>query len=86
MSYFSPAYLKNQKLLPEPNSSQPALTMSAVEDEERDPLERERIKAAGEFRRERQQQHKQQQEPRFRMVKDPKTQLPTRYEAKEEEE
>jgi hypothetical protein len=63
ISYLSPAYLKNQKLLPEPSKSQPALTVSAIEDdEERDPLERERILAAGEFRREQQQHHQRKQQ------------------------
>ena len=62
MSYLSPAYLKNQKLLPEPSKSQPALTMSAIEDEEQDPQERERILAAGEFRREQQQHQRRQQQ------------------------
>jgi hypothetical protein len=64
MSYLSPAYLKNQKLLPEPSKSQPALTMSAIEDdeEEQDPLERERILAAGEFRREQQHHQRKQQQ------------------------
>lgn len=65
MSYLSPAYLHNQKLLPEGNkpSEQPALSMSEVEvNEDQDyTMERKRIEAAGAYRRERQRQRLEQQ-------------------------
>lgn len=51
MSYMAPSYLSSQGLLPEPKTIHPALTMSWIEDEEQDPSERQRIKAAGEYRR-----------------------------------
>src|ERR687891_899228 len=69
MTYFAPSYLKVQGLLPpsEPKKGNdfPALGLSAIEDEERDPLERQRMKDVGEYRRRRQQrllQHYQQEE------------------------
>jgi hypothetical protein len=51
MSYMAPSYLKTQRLLPEPKTIHPALSMSKIEDEEQDPSERQRMKAAGEYRR-----------------------------------
>ena len=70
MTYFAPSYLKVQGLLPPPEPKKgnafPALALSAIEaDEEKDPLERQRMKDVGEYRRRRQQrllQHHQQQE------------------------
>ena len=69
MTYFAPSYLKIQGLLPPPEpkkgSDFPALGLSAVEDEEVDPLEKQRMKDVGEYRRRRQQrrlQHHQQEE------------------------
>jgi hypothetical protein len=65
MTYIAPSYLRAQGVLPEPKKNYPALSMSRVnmsEDfEEKDPSERERIKAAGEYRRQhiQQQQHQQ---------------------------
>ena len=70
MTYFAPSYLKVQGLLPPPEPKKgnafPALSMSAIEDEEKDPLERQRMKDVGKYRRRRQQQrlkHQQQEEP-----------------------
>jgi hypothetical protein len=72
MTYFAPSYLKVQGLLPPPpepkkGNAFPALGLSAIEDEEKDPLERQRMKDVGEYRRRRllQQQrlqHYQQEE------------------------
>ena len=64
MSYMAPSYLRVQGLLPEPKSIYPALTMSKIEnDEEQDPSERQRIEAAGEYRRRQQRQlHLQRRE------------------------
>jgi hypothetical protein len=71
MTYFAPSYLKVQGLLPPPEPKKendfPALGLSAIEDEERDPLERQRMKDVGEYRRRRRQQrllqhHQHQQE------------------------
>jgi hypothetical protein len=68
MTYFAPSYLKVQGLLPPPEPKKgndfPALGLSAIEDEERDPLERQRMKDVGEYRRRQQRrlQHHQQQE------------------------
>ena len=68
MTYFAPSYLKVQGLLPPPEPKKgkafPALGLTAIEDEERDLLERQRMKDVGEYRRRRQQhlQHHQQQE------------------------
>jgi hypothetical protein len=70
MTYFAPSYLKVQGLLPPPEpkkgSDFPALGLSAIEDEEKDPLERQRMKDVGEYRRRRQhrllQHHQHQQE------------------------
>jgi hypothetical protein len=69
MTYFAPSYLKVQGLLPPPEPKKendfPALGLSAIEDEEKDPLERQRMKDVGEYRRRRQQrllQHHQQEE------------------------
>lgn len=69
MTYFAPSYLKVQGLLPPPEPKEendfPALALSAIEDEEKDPLERQRMKDVGEYRRRRQrrlQHHHQQQE------------------------
>jgi hypothetical protein len=70
MTYFAPSYLKVQGLLPPPEPKKqndfPALALSAIEDEEKDPLEKQRMKDVGEYRRRRllQQQrlHHQQQE------------------------
>jgi hypothetical protein len=63
MTYFAPSYLKVQGLLPPPEPKKenafPALSMSAIEDEERDPLERQRMKDVGEYRRRRLQRHLQ---------------------------
>jgi len=60
MSYMAPSYLSSQGLLPEPKTIHPALTMSRIEDEEeQDPSERQRMEAAGEYRR--QQRHLQLQ-------------------------
>ena len=57
----APSYLRTQGLLPEAKTIHPALTMSKIEDEEQDPSERERMEAAGEYRR-RQRRHLQRQE------------------------
>ena len=67
MTYFAPSYLKVQRLLPPPEPKKgndfPALGLSAIEDEEKDPLERQRMKDVGEYRRrQRRLQHHQQQE------------------------
>jgi hypothetical protein len=69
MTYFAPSYLKVQGLLPPPEPKKgndfPALALSAVEaDEEKDPLERQRMKDVGEYRRTRQRrlQHQQEEE------------------------
>src|SRR5919106_6488555 len=72
MTYFAPSYLKVQGLLPpsEPKKGNdfPALGLSAIEDEEKDPLERQRMKDVGEYRRRRRllqqqrQDHQQQEE------------------------
>ena len=61
ISYMAPSYLRTQGLLPEAKTIHPALTMSKIEDEEQDPSERERMEAAGEYRR-RQRLHLQRQE------------------------
>jgi hypothetical protein len=70
MTYFAPSYLKVQRLLPPPEPKKgndfPALGLSAIEDEEKDPLERQRMKDVGEYRRRRLQlrrlQHHQHQQ------------------------
>jgi hypothetical protein len=70
MTYFAPSYLKIQGLLPPPEPKKgnafPALALSAIEDEEIDPSERQRMKDVGEYRRRRLQQqglqHHQQEE------------------------
>ena len=65
MSYMGPSYLRTQGLLPDPKTGHPALTMSAIDAddfEEQDPSERERIEAAGEYRRQQQQLQQHQQE------------------------
>src|ERR671915_25381 len=67
MTYFAPSYLKVQGLLPPPEPKKgnafPALGLSAIEDEEKDPLERQRMNDVGEYRRrQRRLQHHQQQE------------------------
>jgi hypothetical protein len=69
MTYFAPSYLKVQGLLPPPEPKKgndfPALGLSAIEDEEKDPLERQRMKDVGEYRKRKRQQriqHHQQQE------------------------
>lgn len=69
MTYFAPSYLKVQGLLPPPEPKKendfPTLGLSAIEDEEKDPLERQRMKDVGEYRRRRQQrllQHHQQEQ------------------------
>jgi hypothetical protein len=69
MTYFAPSYLKVQGLLPPPEPKNgnafPALGLSAIEDEEKDPLERQRMKDVGEYRKRKRQQriqHHQQQE------------------------
>ncbi|HEX6281317.1 MAG TPA: hypothetical protein VFZ67_03750 [Nitrososphaera sp.] len=73
MTYFAPSYLKVQGLLPPPEPKKgkafPALGLSAIEDEERDPLEKQRMKDVGEYRRRRRrrqqrrlQDHQHQQE------------------------
>jgi hypothetical protein len=70
MTYFAPSYLKVQGLLPPPEPKKgnafPALGLSAIEDEEKDPLERQRMNDVGEYRRRRQhrllQHHQHQQE------------------------
>src|ERR671919_270434 len=70
MTYFAPSYLKVQGLLPPPEPKKgndfPALGLSAIEaDEEKDPLERQRMKDVGEYRRRQQrrlQHHRQQEE------------------------
>jgi hypothetical protein len=69
MSYFAPSYLKVQGLLPPPEPKKgndfPALALSAVEDEERDPLERRRMEEVGELRRRRQLQEQRQQQEEY---------------------
>lgn len=64
MSYMAPSYLRKQGLLPNPPKDMyPALTMSKIEvDEEQDPHERERIEAAGEYRRRIRLQEEQRQQ------------------------
>jgi hypothetical protein len=68
MTYFAPSYLKVQGLLPPPEPKKgnafPALSMSAIEDEEKDPLERQRMNDVGKYRRTRQRrlQHQQEEE------------------------
>jgi hypothetical protein len=65
MSYMAPSYLGSQGLLPDPKTGHPALTMSAIDAddfEEQDPSERERMEAAGEYRRRQQQLQQHQQE------------------------
>jgi hypothetical protein len=69
MTYFAPSYLKVQGLLPPPEPKKgkafPALGLTAIEDEERDPLETQRMKDVGEYRRRRRQrrlQHQQEEE------------------------
>ncbi len=71
MTYFAPSYLKVQGLLPPPEPKKendfPALGLSAIEDEETDPLEKQRMKDVGEYRRRRllqqqRQDHQQQEE------------------------
>jgi len=64
MSYMAPSYLRKQGLLPNPENKYPELTMSRIEvdDEEKDPYERERLKAAGEYRRRRQEERQRQQQ------------------------
>jgi hypothetical protein len=68
MTYTAPSYLRAQGLLPEPKKHYPTLAMSRINKanekcEEKDPSEVERIKLAGEFRRQNiiQQQQQQQQ-------------------------
>ena len=65
MTYFAPSYLKIQGLLPPPEPKKendfPALALTAIEDEEKDPLEKQRMRAVGEYRRDKQKQKKQQQ-------------------------
>jgi hypothetical protein len=57
MSYFAPSYLKVQGLLPPPEPKKgnafPALSMSSIEDEEKDPLEKQRMEDVGKYRRQR---------------------------------
>jgi hypothetical protein len=64
MTYFAPSYLKVQGLLPPPEPKKendfPALSMSAIEDEEKDPLEKQRMKDVGEYRRRIRQQRRLQ--------------------------
>jgi hypothetical protein len=64
MSYMAPSYLGSQGLLlPEPKTIYPALAMSKIEgDEEQDPSERQRMEAAGEYRRRQQRLHLQRRE------------------------
>jgi hypothetical protein len=62
MSYMAPSYLGSHGLLPEPKTIHPALTMSQIEDEEQDPSERQRMEAAGEYRRRQQRLHLQRRE------------------------
>jgi hypothetical protein len=64
MSYMAPSYLRRQGLLPDPpKNMHPALRMSKIEaDEEQDPHERERVEAAGEYRRRRQEKQQQGEE------------------------
>ena len=60
--YIGPSYLRAQGLLPDPkNNNYPSLTMSRIDAddfEEKDPYEKERIKAAGEYRKQKQLQQK----------------------------
>jgi hypothetical protein len=57
LSYFAPSYLKVQGLLPPPEPKKgnafPALSMSSIEDEEKDPLEKQRMEDVGKYRRQR---------------------------------
>jgi hypothetical protein len=64
MSYMAPSYLRKQGLLPDPPKNiHPALRMSKIEvDEEQDPHERERIEAAGEYRRRQKEQQQREEE------------------------
>ena len=62
MSYFAPSYLRTQGLLPDPKSGYPpTLRMTQITNlpDEGDEYERDRIKAAGEFRRQRRLQQQQ---------------------------
>jgi hypothetical protein len=66
MTYTAPSYLRAQGLLPEPKKHYPTLAMSRINKadekcEEKDPSEVERIKLAGEFRRQNIIQQQQQQ-------------------------
>jgi hypothetical protein len=64
MSYIGPSYLRVQGLLPDPKDSYPSLTMSQIDTddiEDKDPWEKDRIKAAGEYRRQRRQQEQLEQ-------------------------
>jgi hypothetical protein len=67
MSYIGPSYLRVQGLLPEPKTTHAALTMSKIEEEEKDPSERQRMKAAGEYRRRLRQQQEvgEEEEPPY---------------------
>src|ERR671910_2781903 len=67
MTYTAPSYLRAQGLLPEPKKHYPTLAMSRINKadekcEEKDPSEVERIKLAGEFRRQNISQQQQQQQ------------------------
>jgi hypothetical protein len=67
MTYTAPSYLRAQGLLPEPKKHYPTLAMSRINKadekcEEKDPSEVERIKLAGEFRRQNIIQQQQQQQ------------------------
>ncbi len=64
MSYMGPSYLRVQGLLPDPKDSHPSLTMSQIDTddiENKDLWEKDRIKAAGEYRRQRRQQQQLEQ-------------------------
>jgi hypothetical protein len=65
MCYMAPSYLRVQGLLPEPKKHDPCLTITRIthsHEEEKDPSEYERMKLAGEFRRQNIIQQQQQQQ------------------------
>jgi hypothetical protein len=64
-SYIGSSYLRVQRLIPDPKDSHPSLTMSQIDTddiEKKDPWEKERVKAAREYRRKRRRRQEQQQQ------------------------
>ena len=65
MTYYAPSYLRAQGLIPNPkNGDPPLLSMTQIthEPHEGDEYEKERIKAAGEYRQKRIAKQQQQQQ------------------------